>query len=37
MAPVPAAWTRIAEKAQVRRQKRQDRDELRSTYQQSFW
>jgi hypothetical protein len=27
----------MAEEAQVRRQERQDRDELRSTYQQSFW
>jgi hypothetical protein len=32
-----AGQTKPAEEAEVRRQKRQDRDEPRSTYQQSFW
>jgi hypothetical protein len=29
--------TRVAEEGQVRRHKHRVRDELRSTYQQSFW
>src|SRR5215218_8043508 len=37
MVSVRQCGPRLPKKPQVRRQKRRDPDELRSTYQQSFW
>jgi hypothetical protein len=37
MVPVPQGGPGLPKKPQVRRQNRRDPDELRSTYQQSYW
>src|SRR3954454_16860914 len=37
MVPVPLGGPGLPKKSQVKGQKRQDWDEFRSTYQQSFW